>query len=773
MAQNQGPPPTINSVTSTGTALLVQWENDPYGTSSDASLLYIDTTSNQMYSILLNQDEIAAEEFYITASNYPGLVSGHNYACFFSLVASDGATHNSNTVSATFLTVPDAPTIISYVLDQVGYATVTIMVELQGTTSVTNMVFRILREGFSVSTQSFPAIDPSGNYVLTGLVLDADYIISAQSQNSLGYSVVSNTIAFVNNRAPETPTLGTINSGNNASVNLPITGYNSTSQSGGQSATITGFNVYYSLGSGAEYSSFVPYTNITSQGYYSIVLPNFTGNNGTIINPENQGYTFRVAAVNAIGTSLLSNTSVAVPALSLQAENIVVTFTGDNTINATWTNNAASWNTTGITTVNFYGAGLGYINSQSFANNLIPTSASFTLPQGSQLVPGLLYGVTMNGPITIAGSQVTGYTVVPDNVYNNFWAAPVLTNKQFPATVSDNSAVYSTVPGPVTNISYTSAIESSTLGRLTFTWTAAAENGAAIIEYISQLYTVSGGVRTPYGNIVQSNVTDVAFVNLPRFNGANPMQYAIGITARNINGVGPTVFYPSNPNNGIIITDAVNPVTNAVAIQTSYTSSQFLGTLSWSYNGPGDGYENPVFLVTQNGVPLTSGVPIYSAGTQNYSMNLNLGSTAGVEFIYSVVVRATVIISQLTTSSSPVVVSVRTGVAPIISNVSVTDNQGTWRLSFKVTNVSDGAMIANSILSIVMPHPLELITPPDSVNPVNNNYIVGLVPLNSPTGYTYTYDLPYQAIANDYLTITAANIYGAAAFNRWGILSPL
>ena len=226
MAQFQGPPPTITEVISLNESLLCKWENDPYSNSSDATLLYIDIVTNTMYSVLLNNVQITEEEYLLT-----GLTNGHQYAILFSILDVNGNTHNSNTETSTPSDVPAAPTILvppSPVLNPEDNSTVDVTVQLgdNGGSAITKLVFRILLEGSSITTQQFTpvGVDGVGTYTLTGFTRSQDYIISVQAQNIAGYSNVSNSIAFRNNSSPPKPTLDVITSGTSNFVTLSYSG---------------------------------------------------------------------------------------------------------------------------------------------------------------------------------------------------------------------------------------------------------------------------------------------------------------------------------------------------------------------------------------------------------------------------------------------------------------------------------------------------------------------------------------------------------------------
>ena len=742
MAQVQGPPPSITEVISSNATLLCKWENDPYSNSNDATLLIINTDANTMASILLNADQIAAEEYAIS-----GLVNGANYALLFSILANDGTTHNSNTVYGIPSDIPQPPTIVSYAI-QPGFTTVSVVATLglNGGSPITKLVFRVLQEGGVITSQAFN-VNSNNTYPLAGFSQNSDYIVSCQAQNVAGYSNVSNSIAFRNSYVPATPVLGTVTSGVNQAVSLPISGTNDTN------AQITGFNLFYKLESSSSWTSFGFVSYPITTNTYSVNIPNLSP--PTLALTNTSAYNFKVQSVNSYGPSLDSNISNAVPALKLAFSSAAVTFTGSNQINATWAVNAASWAGSGTTTVNFY-SGASLLGSVGVASNAV--AASYTLSPGS-LVAGASYSVTING-----------YNIVPQSLYPTYWVAPVLTNYEFNADQVSASSTYATVPGAVSNILYQTDIvdpSNNLTGQIQFSWTAAPANGSPITNYSCQLYTVANGARTVIGSAITTSATNCLFTGLN-----TTLFYAVGIIANNSIGAGPVTYLPNTTAYGIVITDAVPPVTNLTGVQVSYDGSAFSGRLSWNYSGPGTGYTNASFKVYSivSGVETLLDSISYVSGTSAYQYNVALGSNANITYNY--VVRVSAQSGANLSTSVGVYVSITTGLAPIISDVVIGPNGvgGAWTLTFKITNNTTSSMIPGSCTSIVMPSPVTAILPSpsgSSVNPVYSGYNLSLVPQE---GYfVFTRVLGYTAISPDYCTIVCANEYGGAVFNAlWG-----
>ena len=733
MSQVQGPPPTITDVQPSNQSLLVRWESDPYSSSSDATLLVINTTSNIMSAVLLDNLQILEGEYLIT-----GLVNGDVYALLFSILDASGNSHNSNTVTSIASDIPLSPTIVSYTLDDPSYSTVDIVATL-GTNAgapVTSVIFRIYLDASNILTQAFNPNFVDNTYQLSGFVEGDDYIISCQALNAAGYSNVSNSISFRNADVAGTPVLDTIESGSNHYALLSVSGTNTSSSS------ITYFKVY-------NYDAFYANSLVVSP-----ILPDASYNIDISYNDlvNKDSYSFSVSAVTSGDESMKSNVSTVVPAEQLAFTITAITFPASNQIKVDFSNNDASWaNPSREVILGFSGPG---VSATRYISNYNVFTYTYTLDSGSTLTAGDEYTVTING-----------YCIVPQYLYPGAWVIPTLTDNQYAAEEVTGSKTYAIAPDPVTDLAViTDIIDTS--GIIQASWIPGADNGSPITNYTCYLYTVSDGQRSPPIRTITTTATNCLFTNLFVFNTF----YSVGIIANNSVGPSTETNYLPNTEIGFRIIGSVDGVTNLRGYQTSYDGSVFLGNLTWDYSGPGTGYTNAHFDIYSvvNSVKTFLGAVNYTTGQLSYAYPVNLGTTPNVpkEFAVNVVASSPLGLSESIYSY----IVVTPGVAPVISDVVLSPVSGSltnWKLAFTVTNLSDLDCIQDSCYSLVMPSPISEIA--NGVNPIQTGYDLAEVD-NSPTkSYRFVRELGYQAISNDYLFITCSNGYeGTFYSNKWG-----
>ena len=739
MSQVQGPPPELLSAVPSNNSLFVTWQVDPYTASPDATLLVINTVTNEMSSILLNTTQIDEENYTVT-----NLTNGDEYALLFSVLDSNGFTHNSNTLVSTPAGIPLPPTIVNYTLTGPSFELVTINATLNNTptgSAITNLVFRILRERYTdgsgnsvapvVTTQSF-AISNSNTYIVTG------YVISCQAKNTIAYSNVSNSINFNNSAVAPQPSLGEMESGQDSFALLPVFGNNTSTE------PITAFNVYNTIDGSTNL--FETYSGFDLSGNYDLSLNLFSLTNGV-------GYNFTVTVVNESGESPASNASTVVPALKLAYVINDVFFQQGNTVGVYIVMNDATFLTSGRTRVDFSGNGIPAGAFVDISNNVGISTVLYTLPSGTTLTTGSLYTVTING-----------YCLIPTTLYNNYWITPILTNYQYRAATVTGSSTYATLPGLVTNITaITDIVDGS--GQIQYHWTAAQANGAPITGYFCNLYTIDGSGNKNYVEDTFTTATNTSFEGLT----VGPL-YTVSINAQNSVGTGPSAWYPSSTA-GIPITDAVNPVTNLRGYQSNQDpSGRFIGTLSWDYSGPGDGYTAAFFRAYDGSNNQVGSDVIYNPSSTTFAINnINLGTVVGVTKSYSVYAYA--FVNQSQKVSTPVTVDITTGETPLIYGVSVYSDPiitdpSNWSVRFTVSNPSNYSMVSEKgIISIVMPSPVSDIQTEGFPPVVYSGYFARTVDAQPDKTKQFTYNLGYVSTVDTIYSIIATNEIGSTILN--------
>ena len=350
-------------------------------------------------------------------------------------------------------------------------------------------------------------------------------------------------------------------------------------------------------------------------------------------------------------------------------------------------------------------------------------------------------------------------------MYPGLWVTPELTDNQYPADELVASKTYAIAPGPVTAIAViTDIIDSSGigLGIIQASWTAGTPNGSPITTYTCNLYTVSGGERSPPIRTITTTDTNCLFTDLRVLNTF----YSVGIIENN--SIGPSIEtnYLPNTEIGFPITGSVDGVTNLQGYQTSYDGTDFSGNLTWNYSGPGTGYTNAVFHIYSvvSGVRTDIGTVNYVTGTLNYQFAVSLGTNPNVPKTFAVNVIADALIG--TSSSVYSYITITPGFAPIISGVSISYSQllAKYILTFTVTNNTDRLCIPGSCTSLVMPDPVNLIA---DFDPVFSGYDTSLIP--NPGSYTFQHPLAYQSNPAAAYLITCSNPFGGSAVqDGWG-----
>jgi Fibronectin type III domain len=312
---------------------------------------------------------------------------------------------------------------------------------------------------------------------VTGLTNGTAYTFRIRAINSAGTSASSSASTAVTPKAVTSAPTSVTGTFGNAQVSLSWTAPSSINGS-----AITDYTIQYSSNGGTSWSTFSHAASTST----SATITGLT--NGT-------SYTFKVAAVNAVGTSAYSTVSSAVVPATIPSTASAPTVTaGDTQVAVSWS--APNANGCSIT---------DYVVEYSSDNGTTWTAFAHTTSSATSIT-------------------VTGLT---NNTAYKFHVAAV--NCAGTATFSAASA--SATPNPVP--SQTTGLTVATNGQsnqLVLTWTAPSGNGSAVSDYLIEYSTDGGTTWLTYADGT-SSATTATLTGLT--NGAS---YTFRVSA--VNGIG-------------------------------------------------------------------------------------------------------------------------------------------------------------------------------------------------------------------------------------------
>ncbi|MGI0086874.1 MAG: fibronectin type III domain-containing protein, partial [Nitrosotalea sp.] len=233
----------------------------------------------------------------ITSTTYTdtGLTNGQTYYYTVAAVNSVGISPPSNEASATPLapaTAPGSPTGLAATAGNTQASLSWTAPANNGGSSVTN--YKIYRSTSSGTETLLTTVGNVNSYTDTGLTNGVTYYFTVTAVNSVGESTPSNeanAMPAAPATAPGSPTGLAATAISSSQINLSWT-----AASNGGSA-ITGYEIDRSANSGSTWSTVQSNTGSTSTTYSDTGLTASTA------------YTYRVSAINAVGTSSPSNTA--------------------------------------------------------------------------------------------------------------------------------------------------------------------------------------------------------------------------------------------------------------------------------------------------------------------------------------------------------------------------------------------------------------------------------------------------------------------------------
>jgi hypothetical protein len=419
----------------------------------------------------------------------------------------------------------------------------------------------------------------STNYTITGLPNSTTFDIQVAAVNTPGQGPYSNIVTGQTYTTPNSPTITTGTHGN-AQVTLTWTAPGS---DGGTS--ITGYLVEYSTSS----SGWTQITTGSTALTYTIGPPSHTLTNGTT-------YTFRVSAINAVGTGTPSNTINVTPSTIPGAPVITSSSTCDNQQSVvTWT--APNDGGAPITSYNLQ---YSTIPTGSW---LTPTPSSVTAPTTSYTFTGLTNGtqyyfqvqaVNMNGPGPYS-SQTASSTAIP--------------------------SITPQAPSPITTTTITSS-------SITLSWTAPTNTGGnSITGYLIYWVPVSStGSIIPPINSYNTTTGGSPLATTYTITGlTHATLYEVYISTISCSGVGPVSSPP------LYITTSSIPPSAPTNVAISGCNTGYTNSVILTWTAP----------VNNGGSPIT-----------NYVIYYRTSSPVGIWYTYNTNSSATTAIITLPSSST-------------------------------------------------------------------------------------------------------------------------
>ena len=462
-----------------------------------------------------------------TTETVTGLTANTSYTfkvAAINVIGTGSQSGSSNSIT-TPKTAPGAPTIGTATSGNASVSLNWTAPTVTGGSAITGYVVTPYLNGTTAQTaQTFNST--ATTQTVTGLTNGSSYTFTVAAINAIGTGAASGqSNAVTPATVPGAPTIGTATFGN-ASATVTWT---APASNGG--AAITGYVV-------------TPYKGGFAQATQTF---NSAATTETVTGLTNgSSYTFKVAAINSVGTGAQSAASNSVtPATTPSAPTITAAVPANTTVAITWTapasnggsaitgyvvtpyiggtaqaaqtfNNTATTETaTGLTNGTAYTFTVAAINAigtgaQSAASASVTPATTPGAPTIGTATPGVGSAiVTWTAPASNGGSAITGYKVTPykagvaqtaqtfnsaattetvtglaNNTAYTFTVAAINVMGTGPASTQSNSVTTPTTPGTPTIGTATAGVGSATV-----TWTAPASNGGAAI---------TGYVVTPY-----------------------------------------------------------------------------------------------------------------------------------------------------------------------------------------------------------------------------------------------------------------------------------
>jgi hypothetical protein len=708
--------PVLTHLIPSNHALVADFINSPYLDLSNAFITIVNSDTNVMSNIYLTEEEALAETYTIS-----GLTNGILYYVNYTQVrlTPDAARSMSDTLSATPCTVPSAPELVSVVYVNGTIATATVILPANTSGSVyQNITFLLLDETTgAISQQVFTPVSPvvllGTSFTLTNLIATREYIISCQLVNSAGYSPLSNSVDFLNSvGVPVAPVLNDVVSGYDQAVQLvftPISG----------SVPLILATAQYQLVTDVAWTPLGTYSlSGWASGQQISVLSSAFSLGVPLTNGSN--YNFR-CYVTAVSASPPSSVKTGVPALMNSFSGPTLTVQRNGT--------AASGLISGwdFSTGTF----LGPTVTSVFTYNVGGAAGTQTLITHAELDTALLpiVNLTLGSACSVV---MTLRSVIPPANQPYWLNRPADNIIVYSSTLSANSTV-TYLPDPVTNISYISGAQTSTLGRIQFFWDEPIiSGGTPITNYTLKLYSAYPSGQDTY--ILGTTIGPVENYTFSNLSLDNP--YWVTISANNALGSSALVTYPSVGYSGIYITQPIVAVPVPSLTQTSPTAIE----IAWTMVAPpgGQTYNNfNVYSIAPNGVQTNIATQSYVSNVTDYYFSA-LVSSVPASHTFGVVLNATItnVTPNYAASSLMGLATIQSSGAPTIGvpTFYTTGGLGSFTVVINTNGsdiIPDGAMFF-VVPTTAGPNPVNFLTP-SQIDAINAG----------PQPYTLNYNLSY------------------------------
>jgi len=490
--------------------------------------------------------------------------------------------------------------------------------------------FPILYYTVTVGGTSVRGVSP---VIITGLAAATTYTVRVTATAEGGTSAPA--VATVRTYGPPTPPQSVTAVGGDRQATIS---WLAPANTGG--SVITGYSIKGYIGSSTS-----PFLTINSVGAgMTYVVTGLT--NGTT-------YTFTVAAINQYGTSAVATAAPVIPLSVPDAPNAPLWVVGDRYIDLSW---SAPYN--GGSPITFYTIRT-YTDGDLIDIKDVSGATSST-------ITGLINGTPYTFTATATNDVGTSLPSAP--------GGPVI-----PAGA----------PFIPTNVVATNTYSGSTFTGITVTWTAPANNGAAITNYY--VYPFNGIYTLPYTDVGGGSTTTSISSNI-----LLGTTYTFRVTAKNSAGTSDG----SITSNSVVA--AAAPVAPAAPLWVAGDGSV---TLSWS--APYDNGSSITDYII-NGYTSASIYPVYTNPTGNVTSFVVSPLTNGVPYTFTVTAKNNLGFSAPSAVSSPVTPA---GVPNAPTNIIATSYGDRANIQWTVP-ADNGASIIEYVIYPYIPSQPFLLLPP-------------------------------------------------------------